>query len=77
MNYKVIDSAWLSGINDGNIGAVAVDVGRGNWKAYLGVVASGQDEEQDKDWIASGGAKLGKAVACAFFPKLDPERFVY
>lgn len=78
MTYDVIASDWLSTNVAGGMpvqmGIVAIRQHHSNnkWKSYIGVVF-GKDEESDMQLVASQGAKLPKAVACAWFPQLNPD----
>jgi hypothetical protein len=90
MSYKILASDWftpplvgilydaLTGISENLcIGVVAIETGTGDWKAYIGYGTTG-DQKRDEQSIAANGSKLvPKSIACAHFPSLDPERFVY
>lgn len=81
MSYEVIGSDWYTPMQPaGQVGVVAISSGpaKDNWKAYIGVILNGgTTEEIDQQFIAANGAKLPKNIACAYFPDLDPERFIY
>lgn len=56
---------------------VAIATGmRGKWKAYIGF-ANKETQEDGEQQVASNGVKISKEVACAHFPELPPEGFVY
>lgn len=77
MNYKVIDSIWYTPMTKmAVIGVVAIETAEGKWKAYIGC-GNGDNESNDAQRIAAQGSKVTKAMACAFFPQLDPEGFTY
>lgn len=68
-----------------NVGICVVAIASGpkkdNWKAYIGYVPYGDDDAEAinhaEQLVARNGAKVEKSVACAYFPRLDPERFVF
>lgn len=79
MTYKILASDWYTDQLGHTIGVVAIASGpsKENWKAYIAVV-SGINEKFDEQLIAqSGGKLLPASVACAHFPSLPPEGFVY
>lgn len=56
---------------------VAIATGlRGRWKAYIGF-ANTVGVEEGAQQVAANGVKISKEVACAHFPQLPPEGFVY
>lgn len=77
--YEVITSTWLTENMGPTLGVVAVDTGNGTWKCYIGNCYGTPFATQtaDEQKIAAFGAKITqKAVACGFFPHLDPEKFI-
>lgn len=54
-----------------------------SWKCYIGwhfyeeSLSDSEYEKKIEQKIAASGAKVEKEVACAMFPSMDPERFVY
>lgn len=79
MQYEILGSDWYTGQQFGGaIGFVAIKSGPDldKWKCYAGI-GFGGDQSIDEQMIAGQGAKVTKAVACAHFPALDPDKFVY
>lgn len=90
--YKILDSYWytstfpgadvilhvIAGLPNIAVVFVAIDIGDGKWKCYMGWVpspdnANGADEKALEQLIAAHGAKVSEAVAIAHFPSLDPK----
>ena len=72
--YKILDSAWRTGMYEYIIGFVAIET-RGGWRAFIGCVKP-FSEKCDAQAIAARGCKLKKEEALAFMPNLDPDKFV-
>lgn len=72
-SYKIIASEWLGGRN--SIGIIAVENTDGSWKAYIGVAKDEWSEEYSEQEIARTGSRLTQAVATAFFPHLDANKY--
>lgn len=70
MIYEILGVHWISSMK-GSYGIVAVATVTG-WKSYIGA-AEGVSEEWDAQQIAEWGGKLHPRIACAVFPRLDPE----
>lgn len=77
---KIIAYTWRTAHD--TVGIVAVRIyGDGKskdyWRAYIGV-AKRKDEDteiRDAKFIADYGARLSKAEAVPFFPKLNPDKY--
>lgn len=80
--YKILYSDWYSPNPRQCIGVVAIDssppgsTSVATWKCYIGI-GDGFDQQGDEQRIARRGQKVEKAVACAYFPQLDPDKFTY
>jgi hypothetical protein len=62
------------------LGFVAVEildatVGKGAWTAYVGVSRE-QSSRTDAETVVASGARLSRREAAAFFPQLDPDKYV-
>ncbi len=69
---KIIKTIWFTGMY-GHVGIVlAEDSITGERKAYVGV-HRGQDEDSDRELIASGGSKLPREIAERILKHFDKE----
>ena len=72
-SYKIIAAEWLGGRN--SIGIIAVENADGSWRAYIGVAKNEWSEEYSEQEVARTGSRLSQAVATAFFPQLDANKY--
>lgn len=88
MQRTILNSVWytppmpgatiLDGPPPQCIGVVAIASGpeKYSWKAYIGF-GFGDNEQIDAQLIARNGVKITKEVACAHFPELSPDNFIF
>lgn len=77
-DYKILGSIWWARSEDNCIGIVAIEshAPTGAWKVYIGL-GLGLDKDSDLQHIARTGMPLlHKDAVCAFFPRLDPEKYM-
>ena len=75
---NIIDYCWRTG--SGTVGFVAYykyknGDPKGGWTAVVGT-GHGYSTETDVIHIANNGGRLSKGEAMAFFPNLDPNKYV-
>lgn len=81
MTTKIIASTWwvppilpLGAIQGTCIGAVAIRLPDGQWKAYIGY-GNGMDQYADELTIMVHGSKLTSSQAFGLFPDLPQKEF--
>jgi hypothetical protein len=88
MKYEILGGVWYTPpivdiVTDAKVGGAPLCVGvvaiktHGGWKCYLGFGGKDVPEELDAQFIAGNGVKVSKEVACAHFPNLKPEEFIF